>query len=368
MSFGCSCRGQRHFQEQRRTPTYSETVRRRGGFRSSRQVHRCCTTRIAVIGLGYVGLPLAVELARHFPTTGFDIDAGRIAELRGGHDRTREVDPDDLRGGPLALTSDTAELPGMPALHRDRPDAGGRQEPARPWGGPGGLPHRRRGAPRRHATSKDAERSADRRVRKHRLSRRYGGYLRPGPGRGVGTGLRTRFLPGLLPGTHQSRRPRAHDFPDHEGDRRPDRRGHGTAGGGLRRRHQRRRLPCRRHQGGGSRQGDRERPARHQHRLHQRSLDDLRPPRHLDPRRAGSVIHQMELPELPPRHGRRPLHRGRSLLSGASGDQHRPPAGSDPGRTPDQRDDAGLYRRPDRRAHRGGRDGRPWRAVSWCWD
>ena len=58
------------------------------------------TTRIAVIGLGYVGLPLAVELARHFPTTGFDIDAGRIAELRDGHDRTREVDPDDLRGGP----------------------------------------------------------------------------------------------------------------------------------------------------------------------------------------------------------------------------------------------------------------------------
>ena len=56
------------------------------------------TTKIAVIGLGYVGLPLAVELARHFPTTGFDIDAGRIAELRDGHDRTREVDPADLRG------------------------------------------------------------------------------------------------------------------------------------------------------------------------------------------------------------------------------------------------------------------------------
>jgi UDP-N-acetyl-D-glucosamine/UDP-N-acetyl-D-galactosamine dehydrogenase len=70
------------------------------------------TTKIAVIGLGYVGLPLAVELARHFPTTGFDIDAGRIAELRGGHDRTREVDPDDLRGGSLVLTSDVSGLAG----------------------------------------------------------------------------------------------------------------------------------------------------------------------------------------------------------------------------------------------------------------
>jgi UDP-N-acetyl-D-glucosamine/UDP-N-acetyl-D-galactosamine dehydrogenase len=89
-------------------------------------------TRIAVIGLGYVGLPLAVELARHFPTTGFDIDAGRIAELRDGHDRTREVEPGDLRG-PLALTSDTAELPGCqlyivtvptPVDARNQPDLG----------------------------------------------------------------------------------------------------------------------------------------------------------------------------------------------------------------------------------------------------
>jgi UDP-N-acetyl-D-galactosamine dehydrogenase len=47
--------------------------------------------RIAIVGLGYVGLPLAVYMARHFPVLGFDIDAGRIAELRAGKDRTREV-------------------------------------------------------------------------------------------------------------------------------------------------------------------------------------------------------------------------------------------------------------------------------------
>ena len=44
--------------------------------------------RIGIVGLGYVGLPLAVYMARHFPVLGFDIDAGRIAELRAGKDRT----------------------------------------------------------------------------------------------------------------------------------------------------------------------------------------------------------------------------------------------------------------------------------------
>lgn len=47
--------------------------------------------RIAIVGLGYVGLPLAVYMARHFPVLGFDINAVRIAELQAGHDRTREV-------------------------------------------------------------------------------------------------------------------------------------------------------------------------------------------------------------------------------------------------------------------------------------
>ena len=52
--------------------------------------------RIAVIGLGYVGLPLSVALARKFDTIGFDIDPDRIEELNDGEDRTREVDPADL--------------------------------------------------------------------------------------------------------------------------------------------------------------------------------------------------------------------------------------------------------------------------------
>ncbi|CAN5874933.1 Vi polysaccharide biosynthesis UDP-N-acetylglucosamine C-6 dehydrogenase TviB [soil metagenome] len=52
--------------------------------------------KIGVIGLGYVGLPLAVALAGHYPVVGFDIGAARIAELKAGHDRTLEVDVDEL--------------------------------------------------------------------------------------------------------------------------------------------------------------------------------------------------------------------------------------------------------------------------------
>jgi UDP-N-acetyl-D-galactosamine dehydrogenase len=65
--------------------------------------------RIVVIGLGYVGLPLAVALARTFETIGFDIDEGRIAELRDGIDRTREIDAEELRKTSLRLTSNAGD-------------------------------------------------------------------------------------------------------------------------------------------------------------------------------------------------------------------------------------------------------------------
>ena len=54
-------------------------------------------SRIAVIGLGYVGLPLAVELGRKFPTVGFDINAERVDELSKGVDSTLEVEDDYLK-------------------------------------------------------------------------------------------------------------------------------------------------------------------------------------------------------------------------------------------------------------------------------
>lgn len=52
--------------------------------------------KIGVIGLGYVGLPLAVEFGKQYTTIGFDINAARIDELRTGIDSTREVSPDEL--------------------------------------------------------------------------------------------------------------------------------------------------------------------------------------------------------------------------------------------------------------------------------
>lgn len=67
--------------------------------------------RIAVIGLGYVGLPVAAAFARSgTPVIGYDIDAGRIAELRRGHDRTGELTGDDLAAAPIRFTTDPARL------------------------------------------------------------------------------------------------------------------------------------------------------------------------------------------------------------------------------------------------------------------
>ncbi|MFQ5636292.1 MAG: nucleotide sugar dehydrogenase, partial [Gammaproteobacteria bacterium] len=67
--------------------------------------------KVAVIGLGYVGLPLAVEFAKHFDTVGFDINAARVAELVAGHDGTLEVSDDELAAvDRLSCTAEVHEL------------------------------------------------------------------------------------------------------------------------------------------------------------------------------------------------------------------------------------------------------------------
>lgn len=66
---------------------------------------------LAIIGLGYVGLPLAVEFGKQRPTIGFDINADRIAELRAGHDRTREVEKEELaQATQLTYTTDLDDI------------------------------------------------------------------------------------------------------------------------------------------------------------------------------------------------------------------------------------------------------------------
>ena len=90
--------------------------------------------KIAVVGLGYVGLPVAVAFARSgVPVVGFDIDRKRVEELKQGHDRTREVKPADLAQKSLRYASDPAEMQGSdfyiitvptPIDAANRPDLG----------------------------------------------------------------------------------------------------------------------------------------------------------------------------------------------------------------------------------------------------
>lgn len=68
-------------------------------------------TRIAIIGLGYVGLPLAVEFGKKYPTIGFDINQQRVAELQAGRDHTLEVSPGELsEAEKLVYTASLVEL------------------------------------------------------------------------------------------------------------------------------------------------------------------------------------------------------------------------------------------------------------------
>jgi UDP-N-acetyl-D-galactosamine dehydrogenase len=68
-------------------------------------------TKIAMIGLGYVGLPLAVEFGKKYTTVGFDINRPRIDELKSGHDHTLEVSDEELaEADKLSYTADIEEI------------------------------------------------------------------------------------------------------------------------------------------------------------------------------------------------------------------------------------------------------------------
>jgi UDP-N-acetyl-D-glucosamine/UDP-N-acetyl-D-galactosamine dehydrogenase len=108
--------------------------------------------RIAVIGLGYVGLPLAATFGKQYPTVGFDIDAARVGELRSHHDHTREVSAEDLQAASqLEFSSDPEALSGCnvfivtvptPIDEYKRPDLRPLESASRTVGramGPGGV-------------------------------------------------------------------------------------------------------------------------------------------------------------------------------------------------------------------------------------
>ena len=89
---------------------------------------------IAIIGLGYVGFPLAVEFGKQYPTLGFDIDATRISELNRGYDRTQEVSDAQLKASSqLKFSSELTDLSACntfivtvptPIDHFKKPDLG----------------------------------------------------------------------------------------------------------------------------------------------------------------------------------------------------------------------------------------------------
>ena len=67
--------------------------------------------RIGIIGLGYVGLPLAVEFGKQRAVLGFEVNAARIAELQSCHDRTLEESSEEMRSSPnLAFSRDAEDL------------------------------------------------------------------------------------------------------------------------------------------------------------------------------------------------------------------------------------------------------------------
>jgi UDP-N-acetyl-D-mannosaminuronate dehydrogenase len=82
------------------------------------------TSPIAIIGLGYVGLPLAMEFGKHRPVVGFDTNATRIEALQNGHDTTREVSAQELRRGHASdAEQQRRRSQSSDNLHRHRPHA-----------------------------------------------------------------------------------------------------------------------------------------------------------------------------------------------------------------------------------------------------
>ncbi|MHC8508165.1 MAG: nucleotide sugar dehydrogenase [Rhodospirillales bacterium] len=98
----------------------------------------------AVIGLGYVGLPLAAALARRLPVIGFDSDTARVAELKSGHDRTGEIESSVLQASSMQFTDDVNALRGAdvfiitvptPVDAADAPDLSALKSASRSVGG-----------------------------------------------------------------------------------------------------------------------------------------------------------------------------------------------------------------------------------------
>ncbi len=219
--------------------------------------------KIAVIGLGYVGLPVAAAFARlGYPVVGFDIDATRVQELRAGQDRTREVETSDLKLPALRFTDDSAAFRTAdffivtvptPIDGARRPDLSAMLEASRQVG----------------AALKKGD------IVVYEFDG-LSGCRRRGMRTGSGALLRAQgrlgFQRRVFAGADQSGRQEASFRDDHQGGLGPERRKPRHRGRGLWIGCHRRHPPCAFDQGGRGREGDREYPTRSQHRLHERAV------------------------------------------------------------------------------------------------
>ncbi len=264
--------------------------------------------QIAIIGLGYVGLPLAVEFGKQYPTLGFDVKPARVAALQAGNDETGEVSPEGLAAARhLEFTTDAARLRDADVYIVAVPDA---DRPA--------SPARSRPADRRLGTGGRGDRARRRGdLREHRLSRRHRGGLPAGGRARLGARLQPRLLRRLLARTHQSRRQGPPDHEDRQGDLRLDARDGGIRRRALPQHHPRRHASRPQHQGGRGLQDHREHPARREHRADQRARHHLRPSRHRHHGGDRGGRDQVEFRQAEAGARRRALHRGRPLLPGA---------------------------------------------------
>ena len=147
--------------------------------------------RVAVIGLGYVGLPLAVYLSRHFPVVGFDIDQSRIEQLRSGVDRTRELTAEELTASSRITYSDDTRRSTI-ATFISSPF-----QPRSIWPNVRTYLHL---LPRAERSGQRALEAKCRGLRVDRLPRRYRRHLRPAFGARVrASSLMTIFFVGYSP-------------------------------------------------------------------------------------------------------------------------------------------------------------------------
>ena len=248
--------------------------------------------RVAIVGLGYVGLPLALEVARKFQgAVGFDINRKRVQELRDHIDITSEVGPDALRDTFLDITADPEALRGTDFFIVAVPT------PVDGWNRPDLGPVIRASETIGRVLGKGAIVVYESTV----YPGGHGGDLRPDTGADVRPRVRDRLQARLFAGAHQPGRQGPHRGPDHQDRLRAGRGEPPDHRRVLRRHHPGGDPPGLLHQGGGSRQGDREHPAGHQHRPDERAGHHLRPDGHPHLRGAGRGQDQVELPAASPR-------------------------------------------------------------------